>query len=40
MKEGKVAFYSHVIDNEPSKKLAETLGVIQHARATTYIASK
>jgi hypothetical protein len=34
--EGKVAFYSHEVDNTASEALAHSLGVVQYAVATTY----
>jgi hypothetical protein len=36
MQDGKVAFYSHKVDNLASEKLATDLEVMQYARVTTY----
>jgi hypothetical protein len=36
MQDGKVAFYSHKVDNLASEKLAIDLGVVRYARVTTY----
>jgi hypothetical protein len=40
IRDGKVAFYSHRVDNTPSQRLAVKLGVVRYARISTYAASK